>query len=61
MDIYITKEEKEQNTPIPYRDVGHKSLLQSDALYDYILETSVFPREHPCLKELREVTDNHPL
>ncbi|KAK2410828.1 caffeoyl-CoA O-methyltransferase [Trifolium repens] len=61
MDMYITKEEKEQNIPIPYRDSGYRSLLQSDALYDYILETSVLPREHPCLKELREMTDKHPL
>jgi caffeoyl-CoA O-methyltransferase len=61
MDMYITKEEKERNVPIPYRDSGHMSLLKSDALYKYILETSVLPREHPCLKELREMTDKHPL
>ncbi|CAJ2635392.1 unnamed protein product [Trifolium pratense] len=61
MNIYITKEEIEGKTPIPYKDIGHKSLLQSDALYNYILETSVFPREHPCLKELRDITDKHPL
>ncbi|KAI7756719.1 hypothetical protein M8C21_007964 [Ambrosia artemisiifolia] len=32
------------------------SLLQSDALYQYILETSVYPREPEPLKELRGVT-----
>ncbi|GAB2280959.1 hypothetical protein Dimus_015576 [Dionaea muscipula] len=35
-------------------------VLQSQELYDYILETSVYPREHPCLKELREATAKHP-
>uniref|UniRef100_A0A8R7V3D6 Caffeoyl-CoA O-methyltransferase n=1 Tax=Triticum urartu TaxID=4572 RepID=A0A8R7V3D6_TRIUA len=43
-----------------HSEVGHKSLLQSDALYQYILETSVYPREHECMKELREITANHP-
>ncbi|KAI7746698.1 hypothetical protein M8C21_013382 [Ambrosia artemisiifolia] len=33
-----------------------KSLLRSDDLYQYILETSVYPREPEPLKELREVT-----
>ncbi|KAF5729543.1 caffeoyl-CoA O-methyltransferase [Tripterygium wilfordii] len=37
-----------------------KGLLQSEQLYNYILETSVFPREPGPLKELREVTANHP-
>nr|XP_023898904.1 probable caffeoyl-CoA O-methyltransferase At4g26220 isoform X1 [Quercus suber]XP_023898906.1 probable caffeoyl-CoA O-methyltransferase At4g26220 isoform X1 [Quercus suber] len=37
-----------------------KSLLQSDDLYQYILETSVYPREPEFLKELRHVTANHP-
>lgn len=37
-----------------------KTLLQSGELYQYILETSVYPREHECLKELRELTDKHP-
>ncbi|XP_038989762.1 norbelladine 4'-O-methyltransferase 2-like isoform X2 [Phoenix dactylifera] len=36
---------------------GHAiHLLQNDALYKYILETSVYPREHEQLKALREVT-----
>ncbi|KAM3760769.1 hypothetical protein ACB098_01G218200 [Castanea mollissima] len=37
-----------------------KSLLQSDDLYQYILETSVYPREPEFLKELRHVTASHP-
>ncbi|GLU20038.1 hypothetical protein SLE2022_362550 [Rubroshorea leprosula] len=36
-----------------------KSLLQSDALFYYILETSVLPREPEALKELRELTAKH--
>ncbi|XP_028760509.1 caffeoyl-CoA O-methyltransferase-like [Neltuma alba] len=43
-----------------HREGNHKSLLQSDALYQYILETSVYPREHECLKELRDLTAKHP-
>ncbi|XP_024180509.1 probable caffeoyl-CoA O-methyltransferase At4g26220 [Rosa chinensis] len=37
-----------------------KGLLQSDDLYQYILETSVYPREPEPLKELREATASHP-
>ncbi|KAF5745615.1 caffeoyl-CoA-O-methyltransferase [Tripterygium wilfordii] len=37
-------------------EVGHKSLLQSDALY----QTSVYPREPESMKELREFTAKHP-
>ncbi|XP_062148463.1 probable caffeoyl-CoA O-methyltransferase At4g26220 [Alnus glutinosa] len=37
-----------------------KSLLQSDDLYQYILETSVYPREPELLKELRHITAGHP-
>ncbi|KAJ4973688.1 hypothetical protein NE237_006862 [Protea cynaroides] len=33
-----------------------KTILQSDALQQYILETSAYPREHELLKEIREVT-----
>ncbi|XP_020208652.1 caffeoyl-CoA O-methyltransferase 5 isoform X1 [Cajanus cajan] len=29
-------------------------------ILQYILETSVYPREHECLKELREMTEKHP-
>ncbi|XP_072974416.1 caffeoyl-CoA O-methyltransferase-like [Typha angustifolia] len=39
---------------------SHKSLLKSDELYQYILETSVYPREHECIKELRHITASHP-
>ncbi|KAJ4913232.1 Uncharacterized protein Rs2_07853 [Raphanus sativus] len=38
-----------------------KGLLQSEELYKYILETSVYPREPEALKELRRVTHNHPM
>ncbi|KAF7833725.1 putative caffeoyl-CoA O-methyltransferase At4g26220 [Senna tora] len=37
-----------------------KGLLRSDELYEYILETSVYPREPEPLKELRHVTEQHP-
>ncbi|GJN00833.1 hypothetical protein PR202_ga18051 [Eleusine coracana subsp. coracana] len=43
-----------------HSEVGHKSLLKSDDLYQYILETSVYPREPESMKELREVTAKHP-
>lgn len=56
----VNREEEQQNKLIGHKDLAHKSLLQSDALYQYILETSVFPREHECLKELREMTEKHP-
>ncbi|BBH09596.1 S-adenosyl-L-methionine-dependent methyltransferases superfamily protein [Prunus dulcis] len=50
----------QQNQAGRHQEVGHKSLLQSDALYQYILETSVYPREPESMKELREVTAKHP-
>ncbi|KAJ4708595.1 Caffeoyl-CoA O-methyltransferase [Melia azedarach] len=37
-----------------------KGLLQSEELYRYILETSVYPREEEPLKEIRDITANHP-
>ncbi|KAH7572177.1 hypothetical protein ACOSP7_015223 [Xanthoceras sorbifolium] len=37
-----------------------RGLLQSDELYNYVLETSVYPRESEPLKELRNITDVHP-
>nr|AFK36713.1 unknown [Lotus japonicus] len=52
--------EDQQNQLSGHKELAHKSLLQSDALYQYILETSVFPREHESLKELREMTEKHP-
>ncbi|CAJ1929567.1 unnamed protein product [Sphenostylis stenocarpa] len=54
------KEEQQQNQAPSHRQLRDKSLLQSDALYQYILETSVYPREHESLKELRELTEKHP-
>ncbi|XP_020974246.1 caffeoyl-CoA O-methyltransferase 6 isoform X2 [Arachis ipaensis] len=53
-------EQQQQNELNGHKDLNHKSLLQSDALYQYVLETSVYPREHESLKELREMTQNHP-
>ncbi|KAH9655983.1 Caffeoyl-CoA O-methyltransferase 1 [Citrus sinensis] len=52
--------EDQQNQQGGHKEVGHKSLLQSDALYQYILETSVYPREAESMKELRELTAKHP-
>ncbi|KAJ4758684.1 Caffeoyl-CoA O-methyltransferase [Rhynchospora pubera] len=37
-----------------------KTLLKSDAVYKYILETSFYPREHECMRELRLRTAQHP-
>lgn len=56
----INNGEEQQNQIIGQTDLTHKTLLQSDALYQYILDTSVFPNEHPSLKELREMTEKHP-
>ncbi|XP_056166308.1 probable caffeoyl-CoA O-methyltransferase At4g26220 isoform X2 [Syzygium oleosum] len=39
---------------------GPSGLLQSDELYNYVLTTSVYPREEEILKELRETIANHP-
>eukprot|EP01018_Ginkgo_biloba_P011116 Gb_23214 [translate_table: standard] len=36
-----------------------KHLLQCDALHEYILQTSVYPREAEALRELRETTASH--
>ncbi|CAN6204809.1 unnamed protein product [Urochloa humidicola] len=38
-----------------------KSLLRSEPLYQYILESTVFPREPDCLRELRLATDSEPM
>ncbi|KAI8553634.1 hypothetical protein RHMOL_Rhmol05G0031300 [Rhododendron molle] len=48
---HTTKEETQYPT---------KGILQSEELYQYILETSVYPREPEPLKELRDVTSSHP-
>ncbi|XP_050218493.1 probable caffeoyl-CoA O-methyltransferase At4g26220 [Mercurialis annua] len=37
-----------------------KGLLKSEELYQYVLETSVYPREPEPLRELRTVTATHP-
>ncbi|KAG6588662.1 Caffeoyl-CoA O-methyltransferase 1, partial [Cucurbita argyrosperma subsp. sororia] len=55
-----TVAQEDQNQAGRHQEVGHKSLLQSDALYQYILETSVYPREPEPMKELRELTAKHP-
>ncbi|PWA47033.1 O-methyltransferase, family 3, S-adenosyl-L-methionine-dependent methyltransferase [Artemisia annua] len=39
----------------------HNGLLQTEELYKYILETSVYPREHESLKEIRALTATHEL
>eukprot|EP01018_Ginkgo_biloba_P011135 Gb_18170 [translate_table: standard] len=44
------------NRPI---NSDHKNILQSDALYEYILQTSVYPREAEPLRDLRKLTANH--
>ncbi|KAM3306349.1 putative caffeoyl-CoA O-methyltransferase [Capsicum chacoense] len=44
-----------------HSDSLYKGLLQSPELYEYILETAVYPREPELLKEIRIITENHPL
>ncbi|CAJ1942839.1 unnamed protein product [Sphenostylis stenocarpa] len=56
----MANEQEQKNNFFGVKDLSHKTLLQSDALYQYILKTSVYPREHECLKELREMTEKHP-
>nr|BAP74301.1 S-adenosylmethionine: anthocyanin 3'5'-methyltransferase [Torenia hybrid cultivar] len=38
------------------KDKFYGTILQSEALAKYLLETSAYPREHPQLKELRSAT-----
>jgi hypothetical protein len=40
-------------------DSSNKTLLKSEALYQYVLDTSVLPHEPECMRELRLVTDKH--
>ncbi|CAO2173259.1 unnamed protein product [Urochloa humidicola] len=40
-------------------DSSNKTLLKSEALYKYVLDTSVLPHEPECMRELRLVTDKH--
>ncbi|KAK9208709.1 hypothetical protein WN944_001069 [Citrus x changshan-huyou] len=42
------------------KEASSKGLLQSEELYRYILGTSVYPREPEHLKEIRDVTADHP-
>ncbi|KAF0896046.1 hypothetical protein E2562_018166 [Oryza meyeriana var. granulata] len=42
-------------------DSTNKTLLKSDALYKYVLDTTVLPREPECMRELRLITDKHQL
>ncbi|WVZ92335.1 hypothetical protein U9M48_038409 [Paspalum notatum var. saurae] len=42
-------------------DSSNKTLLKSEALYRYVLDTSVLPHEADCMRELRLVTDKHSL
>ncbi|XP_065019589.1 caffeoyl-CoA O-methyltransferase-like isoform X2 [Musa acuminata AAA Group] len=56
----MSSSESESSQQGRHQEVGHKSLLQSDALYQYMLETTVYPREPECMKELREITADHP-
>ncbi|OMO67343.1 O-methyltransferase, family 3 [Corchorus capsularis] len=56
----IASEESMENTSDKQLDKPTKGLLQSTDLYEYILETSVYPREAELLKELRAATANHP-
>ncbi|KAI3932726.1 hypothetical protein MKW92_027992 [Papaver armeniacum] len=49
-------------TKLSVFDIGKSDagLLQSKELYQYILETNVYPNEAEVLKELREITATHP-
>ncbi|XP_062190904.1 tricin synthase 1-like [Phragmites australis] len=40
-------------------DSSNKTLLKSQALYKYVLDTTVLPNEPECMRELRLVTDKH--
>ncbi|GJN15842.1 hypothetical protein PR202_gb02785 [Eleusine coracana subsp. coracana] len=42
-------------------DSSNKTLLKSEALYQYVLDTTVLPHEPECMRELRLVTDKHEL
>ncbi|KAL6644599.1 hypothetical protein ACP70R_016207 [Stipagrostis hirtigluma subsp. patula] len=37
------------------------TLLRSDSILEYVLETTVYPREHECMRELRLITQRHAL
>ncbi|CAM6119522.1 unnamed protein product [Calypogeia fissa] len=46
--------------PWKHHDSDSKSLLRDDSLHQYILETSVYPREHKALRGLRLANEKHP-
>ncbi|KAH7387872.1 hypothetical protein KP509_16G046300 [Ceratopteris richardii] len=52
-----TSQYKDKDFKASHGTPGHKTILQSDALYQYILKTSVYPRESTYLKELRKITE----
>ncbi|KAL3679500.1 hypothetical protein R1sor_022456 [Riccia sorocarpa] len=54
------KKEEKRNTKGRHGGVNEKTILSSVRLMEYILNTSVYPREHEQLKELREETAKHP-
>ncbi|KAL6661713.1 hypothetical protein ACP70R_001097 [Stipagrostis hirtigluma subsp. patula] len=37
------------------------TLLKSDSILEYVLETAVYPREHERMRELRLITQRHAL
>ncbi|PIN13603.1 O-methyltransferase [Handroanthus impetiginosus] len=39
---------------------AERGLLQTEQLYEYILKTSVYPREPELLKEIRDLSSSHP-
>ncbi|KAK9705413.1 hypothetical protein RND81_07G055000 [Saponaria officinalis] len=55
MDEEIVKSMKSYMT-----DTKDAGLLQSEELYQYLLGTSVYPRESEHLKKIREATRSHP-
>jgi hypothetical protein len=40
-------------------DSSNKTLLKSEALYQYVLDTTVLPHEPECMRDLRLLTDKH--
>ncbi|KAL2613461.1 hypothetical protein R1flu_025153 [Riccia fluitans] len=54
------KKEEKRQTVGRHGAVSEKTILQSVGLMEYILNSSVYPREHEQLKELREATAKHP-
>nr|ALS88170.1 caffeoyl CoA O-methyltransferases [Plagiochasma appendiculatum] len=54
------KEETKQKQVGRHGKLGEKTILHSIGLMEYILESSVYPREHEQLRELRLETGKHP-